>query len=135
MITKNTRFIIVDDDPINNFITKKVITNISPHAEVITFTKPEEGLDYVLSTFTKPNDGKAILLLDINMPTMTGWQFLERLAHEDALVGERLLIFILSSSIDSSDKEKAKVNPQIRDYIMKPLTAEGVLSFDLMRAC
>lgn len=130
MIIKHTHFIIVDDDPINNFITKRVITNIRPHADVITFTEPEEGLDYVLSTFTKPNDGKAILLLDINMPTMTGWQFMERLEHEGAIVGERLLIYILSSSIDAADKERAEVNPHIKDYIMKPLTAEGVLSFD-----
>ncbi len=129
MIPKQPHFIIVDDDPINNFITKKVITKISPQAEVVTFTKPEEGLDYVLSTFTKPNNGKAILLLDINMPSMTGWQFMEVLEKKGAVISERLLIYILSSSIDSADKEKAKVNPQIKDYIMKPLTAQAVHLF------
>ena len=130
MIPKHPHFIIVDDDPINNFITKKVITNISPHAEVVTFTKPEEGLDYVQSIFAKPLSDKAILLLDINMPTMTGWQFMKRLEHEGAIVSERLLIYILSSSIDAADKERAEVNPHIKDYIMKPLTAEGVLAFN-----
>ncbi len=128
MIPKHPHFIIVDDDPINNFITKKVITNISPHAEVVTFTKPEEGLDYILSIFAKPLNDKAILLLDINMPTMTGLQFMERLEHEGAIVSERLLIYILSSSIDTADKERAEVNPHIKDYIMKPLTAQQLLS-------
>ncbi len=128
MITKHPHFIIVDDDPINNFITKKVITNISPQAEVVTFTKPEEGLDYILSIFAKPFNDKAILLLDINMPTMTGWQFLERLEPEAAVISQRLLIYILSSSIDTADKERAEVNPHIKDYIMKPLTAQAVLS-------
>ncbi len=128
MIPKHPHFIIVDDDPINNFITKKVITNINPNAFVIAFTEPEEGLDYILSIFAKPFSDKAILLLDINMPTMTGWQFLERLESEGAVVSERLLIYILSSSVDTADKGKAEVNPHIKDYIMKPLTTKAVLS-------
>ncbi len=128
MIPKHPHFIIVDDDPINNFITKKVITKISPNAFVIAFTEPEEGLDYILSIFAKPFNDKAILLLDINMPTMTGWQFLERLENEGAVVSERLLIYILSSSVDTTDKGKAEVNPHIKDYIKKPLTTKTVLS-------
>ena len=60
---------------------------------------------------------------------MTGWQFLERLENEGAVVSERLLIYILSSSVDIADKEKAEVNPHIKDYIMKPLTAQEVHLF------
>lgn len=129
MANKYTLYIIVDDDPINNFITQRIILKANPDADVVTFTEPEEGLEYVLSLFAKPNDGKAILLLDINMPAMTGWQFMEHLEREGKVVGEQLLIYILSSSIDAADREKAKVNSYIRDYIMKPLTAEVVLSF------
>lgn len=129
MINNRPHFIIVDDDPINNFITKGVIMEMISHASVITFTDPQEGLDYVLSTLAKPNNGQAILLLDINMPTMTGWQIMERLEHEGTVVSERLLIYLLSSSIDPADRERAKVTFQISDYIMKPLTAKAVLSF------
>lgn len=128
MATDRPHFIIVDDDPINNFITKGVITAMISHAYVVTFTDPEQGLDYVLATLARPDSGQAILLLDINMPTMTGWQIMERLEHEGTVVGERLLIYLLSSSIDPADQERAKVNLQISDYIMKPLTAEAVLS-------
>jgi CheY-like chemotaxis protein len=127
MMMKQPHFIIVDDDPTNNFITKRVIKKISPHADVITFTDPEEGLDCILSTIVKPNSGEAILLLDINMPTMTGWQFIEHLEQESTVFSERLLIYILSSSVDSADKERAKANPHIIDYIMKPLRAEAVI--------
>ncbi len=55
---------------------------------------------------------------------------MERLENEGAVVSERPLIYILSSSVDIADKEKAEVNPHIKDYIMKPLTAEGVLAFN-----
>ncbi len=129
MITKQPHFIIVDDDPINNFITKKVITKISPNAFVIAFTEPEEGLDYILSIFAKPFNDKAILLLDINMPTMTGWQFMEVLEKKGSIVSERLLIYILSSSVDTSDREKAEVNLHVKDYIIKPLTAQQIHLF------
>jgi len=129
MVTNRIQFIIVDDDPINNLITKKIITKYSPQADMITFTEPEEGLDYVLSALSKSDKDKAILLLDINMPDMTGWQFMERLERESVLVGERLLIYILSSSIEAAHIERARVNPHISDFIMKPLTAEDVNSF------
>lgn len=129
MITKHPHFIIVDDDSVSNFITKRMIVKVIPNAEVITFTESEKGLDYVLSLFAEPNDGKVILLLDINMPNITGWQFMERLELEGTLVSERLLTYILSSSVDATDLERAKVNPHISDYIMKPLTAEVALSF------
>jgi CheY-like chemotaxis protein len=129
MIPNHPHFIIVDDDPISNFITKRMIIKVIPNAEVITFTESEKGLDYVLSLFAKPNDGKVILLLDINMPNITGWQFMKRLEFEGNIVSERLLIHILSSSIDAADKERAKLNPHISDYIMKPLSADAVLSF------
>ena len=134
MITNSIHFIIVDDDPINNLITKRIITKYSPKADVISFTDPENGLDHVLSVLSKSDKDKAILLLDINMPNMTGWQFMERLEGEFTLLGERLLIYILSSSIDAADIERARVNPHINDFIMKPLSHEAVHSISSMKA-
>lgn len=129
MITKHPYFIIVDDDPINNFITERMIVKVIPNAEVVTFTESEKGLDYVLSLFAKGNEGKVILLLDINMPNITGWQFIVRLEREGVLVSDQLIIYILSSSVDGADRERAKNDPHIIDYIIKPLTAEVALSF------
>jgi response regulator RpfG family c-di-GMP phosphodiesterase len=129
MITKYPHFVIVDDDPINNFITKRMIVKVIPNAEVVDFTESEKGLDYVLSLFEKPNEGNVILVLDINMPNITGWQFMVRLELEGVLESERLFIYILSSSVDRADREKANNNPHIIDYIIKPLTAEVALSF------
>jgi len=60
---------------------------------------------------------------------MTGWQFMEHLELVGIGVSNRLLIYILSSSVDPADKKRAKVNPHINDYIMKPLTAEALRLF------
>ena len=65
---------------------------------------------------------------------MTGWQFMEILEQKEPAVSARLLVYILSSSVDPSDKERAKVNLQISDYIMKPLTHDTIISIDLMKA-
>jgi CheY-like chemotaxis protein len=128
MKSKILNVIVVDDDSINNFITKRVIMEGSPNANVMTFTDPEQGLEYVLSIIREPSESKAILLLDINMPKMTGWQFMEHLKKEGPVVTEKLLIYILSSSIQPEDRERAKMDLRISDYIMKPITIKDIRS-------
>jgi CheY-like chemotaxis protein len=128
MKPRYSSFIIIDDDPINNRICEKIIQKVIPDAEVITFTEPHAGFEYVKSTRQKPTIGKAILLLDINMPTMTGWEFMEQFEQLDTTLKERFLIYILSSSVNPADIEKAKSNKKIIDYIEKPLSASLVQS-------
>ncbi len=115
------RFIVVDDDPINNMICKKVITKTIPDAEVITFTEPEKVLDYLLTTYEKPASGKAILFLDTKMSSMTGWEFLDRFKTFAEPIKNQYNIYILSSSVDPTDIQRAKLNPLVIDFIEKPL--------------
>lgn len=121
------RFFVVDDDPINNKICKLIICDSIPDAEVTSFTDPETGLAFLRSEFSKSSVGTAILFLDINMPTMTGWEFLELYEQEDTIIKDRLSIYILSSSVNPKDWEKAKCNPHILDFIEKPLSEEVLL--------
>jgi CheY-like chemotaxis protein len=119
----NPRFIIVDDDPLNNMLCKKVIARTIPDAEVVTFTEPETGLSYLEKTYSKEDAGNAILFLDINMPAMTGWEFMEHYKLADKALKNHLAVYMLSSSINPLDREKARVNPDVVDYIEKPLSA------------
>lgn len=127
MTKKNPQFVVVDDDPINNKICKFVIRDSIPDADVISFTDPEKGLAFLRSEFSKPSVGTAILFLDINMPTMTGWEFMELYEQEDTIIKDQLSIYIMSSSVNPKDWEKAKINPNIMDFIEKPLTEESLL--------
>jgi len=67
-------YIIVDDDPFNNMLCRMIIEDALGEAEIKEFTSPEAGLLFIKETVKSPT----ILFLDINMPTMTGWEFLER---------------------------------------------------------
>jgi len=121
-----THFIVIDDDPINNLLCSKNIKRSVQDADVITFTEAENGLEYIKSNFSEPNIARAILFLDINMPTMSGWEFMEEFEKVDAVIKNKILVYILSSSINQDDKQKARNHPDIVDYIEKPLSVETI---------
>jgi CheY-like chemotaxis protein len=118
------RFMIIDDDPINNHICTKYIQLAFPGAHTISFTDPQKGLDHIHSAHDLPAQGKAILLLDINMPGLNGWEVLERFAHFPDEIKKNFKIYILSSSIAWEDKNKAESHPLVSGFIEKPITIE-----------
>ncbi|PZF71774.1 response regulator [Taibaiella soli] len=118
-------FIIVDDDPISNMICKTVIKKAIPKAMITSFTEPEKALDYLMNELS---GNRVTLLLDINMPTMTGWDFLDSFVHLNDAIKKNISVCILSSSVDSRDKERAASNKLIKGFLSKPLTAEMIVS-------
>ncbi|MEH6769630.1 response regulator [Maribacter arcticus] len=120
LITK--RFLLVDDDPLNNYITKRTLEISLGEVHITDFTNPEDGLEFIKSEpIHNPTDGKTTLFLDINMPLLSGWEFLEAFDLLDASIKEQYNIYILSSSVDHYDINLAKVNPFVLDFIEKPL--------------
>lgn len=120
--------LLVDDDPQNNFLSKMVLKISLGTIEVTDFVVPEVGLEYIESEFIPRPDGeKTTLLLDINMPTMSGWEFLEKFDNFKEHLKKQFSIYILSSSVDPSDIRRAKQNPLVVDFIEKPLTKATVL--------
>lgn len=127
-MTDKKRFFIVDDDPFNNKICTMVIKSVYADSEVISFTEPEKGLGYLKEKYDRStSDLSTILLLDINMPTMTGWEFLEEYQKLSDEIKDRVSIFILSSSVDHSDIKKTKEYHCV-DFISKPLSITALKS-------
>lgn len=119
------RFIIVDDDPINNMICKAVIKNEYPDIDTIAFEIPEKGLEFIKKEYADASTVvKTILLLDINMPIISGWQFLERYNEFNNHIKQKLTIYILSSSISETDKTLAYSNIYVKGYLEKPFSIE-----------
>jgi two-component system chemotaxis response regulator CheY len=116
-------FIIVDDDRINNKICSILLSMTVTDRPVICFQEPEEGLDYIQREFSA-GAPPSILLLDINMPSMTGWEFMTRFQTLNEAVKEKITVYILSSSVDQHDIDKAAANPLIKGFISKPLSQE-----------
>lgn len=122
MTQPTKRFLIVDDDPINNFLIIRALKQAFYEVYINDFTIPEDGLEFMKSEPShNPPDGKTILLLDINMPTISGWEYLEKFELFDTSIKEQYDIYILSSSVDLKDINRAKDNPLIIDFIEKPL--------------
>lgn len=117
-------FIVIDDDPVNNFLSKVIIGKVLPDAIIYEFTKPIEALNFIESGADVHDF--ITLFLDINMPIVDGWGFLERFKLLDADLIEKIDIYMLSSSLDERDEIRAKSYKSVQDYIQKPLTMEGV---------
>lgn len=119
-------FIIIDDDPINNKLCQLNIKRTVPEAYIRTFTNPEEGLKYLQELFNVDEKNDTILYLDINMPEMNGWEFMEQFEKFNPEIRELVKVYILSSSVNPRDREKAMSNDNIEDYIVKPLSSDTI---------
>ena len=128
-MNNSARFIVIDDDPLNNTICRLTIKKALGAVEVITFTDPLQGLQYIGDQYSGPNGdgGATVLFLDINMPVMNGWEFLEKYESLNHSVKNAIKVYILSSSVDDRDIEKAQANKNIVNYLAKPITKETVL--------
>jgi CheY-like chemotaxis protein len=86
-----------------------------------------ESLRYIQENYSKEEDNiPTIVLLDLNMNMMNGWEFIEEFCRFDENITKAFSIYILSSSLDESDKEQAAGTRLIKDFILKPLKADVV---------
>ena len=116
-------FIVVDDDPVNNFISKLAIQKYDGQAEIKLYTEPEAALAAIKATYSNtPEKGATVLFLDINMPTMTGWEFLSVFQEYGKDVLKQFTIYILSSSVEHRDLGKAESNTLVSGFLSKPLS-------------
>ena len=118
------RIFLIDDEHLNNFINTKMITRFLPY-EVTAFTRAVEALES-LKTLQDPALLPEVIFLDINMPEMDGWQFLQAYSQLDDRIHRHCNIVVLSSSIDIRDIERAKSFKVVREFISKPLSAENL---------
>lgn len=127
-LSDNVRFIAIDDDPVNNMICKLTIEMVASKPEIVTFTNPSQGFDYIVNEYaTKQEQRETVLLLDINMPVMSGWEFLERFDNLNDEVKKMFRIFILSSSVDPRDKQRSYANKNVKAFMVKPLVKDNVV--------
>ena len=84
----------------------------------------EDALDFLKSNSENVDSLPDYIFLDINMPIVDGWMFLDDYAHLKNKLSKNILIYMISSSIDPRDMTRAKQNQEIRQYIIKPVTRE-----------
>lgn len=98
-----------------------MIQKFNAQAKVVTFTAPELALEKIAKGFGDfTQQVQTILFLDINMPTMTGWEFLDVFHNFNPKIKERFLIYILSSSVEDFEN-KAEKYPMVSGFLSKPI--------------
>lgn len=113
---------IIDDDKIFVFVLKKLLEKNGSFENVVEFNNGEE----VIQNICKPDQQRPnLILLDINMPLIDGWQFLDLL--ETYSCKDKHNVFIMTSSIDINDIKRAKNYTTVKDFISKPINNEKLV--------
>jgi len=114
------RIYIIDDDPIYQLVTKKLIEKTNLFGETKSFGNGNEALHFFENTGDLPD----VILLDIEMPEMDGWDFLDQLLQLEERFHKEVTIYVASSSIALEDKMKARQYPCVKDFLSKPMNLE-----------
>ncbi len=113
---------VIDDDPIFVFGIKKIMELIDFCKNLMVFSDGEEALNNLKAIISANEKLPDVILLDLNMPILDGWQFLEEFVKIPCK--KKIIIYIVSSSVDPQDVLRAKSFELVSDYIVKPVTVE-----------
>lgn len=121
------KVLIIDDDPILIMVCTRLM-KITGFSEVVYAAKEgREGMNLLLEQLASaPDSLPDLILLDINMPVMNGWEFLDELVALLPKMPQTLPVFMLSSTIDQADFDKADSFEIVKGFYSKPLTKENL---------
>lgn len=114
---------LVDDEEIEQKTYQRVLNRSGIVGDVLVFTYATDALEYLMAN---PEQTIDVIFLDINMPRMNGFEFLEAATKELGEAFARMVIVMLTTSIDPKDRQRAEENPLVRDFLDKPLTVDHV---------
>ena len=112
---------IIDDDTIYQFTMKAILTKMACFKEIYIFNDGEEAIDYLSSHAQEPEKIPDMVLLDIDMPVLDGFQFMEQYEILLPKLKKTATIYMSSSSLDPKDIVKANKIENIKEYLIKPI--------------
>ena len=118
------RVLVIDDDKIFNLMADVILRDLGITAHPQCFTRGQEALTYIKRH--SEIDITYLLFLDINMPTLSGWEVLDQLQKLPSY--QHIHVVIVTSSIDRVDEKRASGFVQVIDYMIKPLKREKLTS-------
>ena len=126
--SRSVSVLLVDDDEINNFISIKLIKKALLNTEIMACLNGKFAIDQLVDIQRRdPEKMPDYILLDINMPIMNGWEFLDEFKRLNIDAVGKCKIFIISSSVFSNDINKARSYPLVKDFISKPLNVDKIV--------
>jgi CheY-like chemotaxis protein len=117
---------LIDDDPIFVFLTRKIISSTATTSEISEFSDGQTAIDFLNAIANSPELLPDIIFLDLSMPVMDGWQFLQEYILLEPRLKKRITLYIVSSSISPHDVERSKTFQVVSDFLIKPLEEEKI---------
>ena len=119
---------IIDDDKVYTFGVKKIIKSYLPNNEVLTFENGKEALEGLLELQDSGKELPDLILLDIEMPEMNGWDFLTEFDSIRSKTDKVIDIFVISSRVDKNTEELYKIewDEKVSDFIKKPVQIQAL---------
>lgn len=114
----NYQLLLIEDDPIFTFLLEKGIQAAALEGTISNFTNGLTAIEYLTEDYS--NENTYIIFLDLNMPIMNGWQFMDE--FEKFANTNNCMVFILTSSGYQQDIDKLKEKPLVADFVTKPIT-------------
>ena len=123
--------LVIDDDEPTNFFTQMILEESGCTRHIMIMQSGQEALDYLAKSEEAASDpdiypSPDLIFLDINMPAMDGWEFLEE--YKKLNIDSKVIVVMLTTSLFPEDKLKAESMPEISGFENKPLTTEKVNS-------
>ncbi len=118
------KLVVIDDDEVFTFLTTKAIEKTQLVDDIKVFHNGLEALNFLKENENNLEELPEVILLDLSMPIMDGWQFLDEFVKLNPKIGKKIVIYVCSSSISPDDIKKAKEISTVSDYIIKPVSKE-----------
>ena len=115
----------VDDDESTNFLHELILKKVDVTDKIRVATNGEKALDY-LNNIDENNPKPNLIFLDLNMPRMNGWEFMEEYAKLDDKFKADMVVVLLTTSLNPADRQKGEEMEEIKKFLSKPLEKESI---------
>jgi len=116
---------IIDDDQMFTYVLSKQMKLVDFSETILIFKNGMEALKYLRPILESPEILPSVILLDLNMPVLDGWQFLDEFTQ--CKINKKITVYIVSSSIDKTDHDKALTYKEVSSFYIKPITKENLI--------
>ncbi len=113
---------VIDDDTVYQFTASRTLKATKLAEQVLQFPNGDEALTFLHIHSAEPDKLPDIIFLDINMPVTDGWGFLDEFQKLKSEFSKNISIYMVSSSIDPRDVDRAQKNPAVTEYVEKPVS-------------
>lgn len=126
MTAYERHFIVIDDNKLDCFIAEKMILNTGMSKKISLFFDGREALQFIRNDVQPPNGQKVIIMVDIQMPLINGFEFVEQFETLPQEIQDNYVIFMLSSSNNENDLNRLRNYRSVKHLFNKPLTRKSL---------